>query len=274
MVRSLSSGVSGIEQFQNKLDVIGNNIANSNTLGFKTGRADFEDAFSQSLQSPSGTTSVQIGSGVTTGAVRSLFTDGGYTQTGVASDIAIQGDGFFVVKDPTSGQTFLSRAGNFGKDDQGYLVTSQGYRLQGYSDTGLSTVGDIKVDDTGKPAGDTGVYKSFRFENDGKLTVILDNGDKFTRGQVLLQSVQNPDALTKEGNNLFSGIQAAGGLAAAVAPGTSGTGQVLGGQIEGSNVDLAGEMANLITTQRGFQASARIITTTDEMLQEVVNLKR
>jgi flagellar hook protein FlgE len=274
MVRSLYSGVSGIQQFQNKLDVIGNNIANSNTVGFKTGRADFEDSFSQSLVAANGPTNVQIGSGVGTSTVKSLFTDGVTASTGLASDLAIQGDGFFVVKDPVSGNTFLSRAGNFSKSETGYLVTTEGYRVQGYSDPALSSLGDIKINDAGKATDETGSFDSFRVEGDGKITVVLDNGHKFTRGQVLLQRVEDPDALIKEGNNLFSGMDVAGALPAPGVAGTNGLGQILGGKLESSNVDLAAEFSSLITTQRGFQASARIITTTDEMLQEVVNLKR
>ena len=99
MVRSLTSGVSGIQQFQGKLDVIGNNIANSNTYGFKSGRSDFEDSFSQTLQAAGGTNTLQIGSGVGTGAVRSLFFKGTINGTGVAGEIAVDGDGFLVLKD-------------------------------------------------------------------------------------------------------------------------------------------------------------------------------
>ena len=274
MVRSLNSGVSGIQQFQSKLDVIGNNIANSNTLGFKSGRADFEDTFSQTISS--GATDVQIGSGVATGSVKQIFQQGVLSRTSVPTDVGIQGDGFFLVRHPVSGETFATRAGAFDKDSQGYLVTSDGFRLQGYSDAGLTTPGDIQIDDTGKPAGDPGVYDSFRVENDGTITVVLAGGiaTSFTRGQILLQRFQNPNALIQEGNNLFSGIDIAGPLAQPEAPGSNGLGILKGGYLEMSNVDIANEFTSMITTQRGFQASARIITTTDEMLQEVVNLKR
>jgi flagellar hook protein FlgE len=272
MVRSLNSGVSGIQQFQTKLDVIGNNIANSNTLGFKSGRADFEDAFSQTLTG--GITGIQVGSGVTTGAVRSLFQQGTLTGTSVPTDLAIDGDGFFVVRDPIANKMFVTRAGAFDKDREGYLVTSEGYRVQGYSDSTLTARDDIRIDDTGKPDGDPGVYKSFGFDSEGYLNILLTSDTKFIRGQVLLQRFQNPNALVKEGNNLFSGMDLAGALSQTEAPGTNGLGEIKAGQLEMSNVDVANEFTNLITTQRGFQASARIITTTDEMLQEVVNLKR
>src|ERR1051326_2841420 len=121
MVGSLYSGVSGIQQFQSQLDVIGNNIANSDTYGFKSGRADFEDAFSNSMQSGGGSTQIQIGSGVVTGAVRSNFEQGAVQRTGIASDLAIKGDGYFIVKDAVSGDTFATRAGDFHVDSGGFL---------------------------------------------------------------------------------------------------------------------------------------------------------
>jgi flagellar hook protein FlgE len=272
MVRSLNSGVSGIQQFQTKLDVIGNNIANSNTLGFKSGRADFEDTFSQTLTG--GSTPIQVGSGVATGSVRQLFQQGTLTRTNVPTDLAIDGDGFFVVRDPVADKLFVTRAGAFDKDAQGFLVTSEGYRVQGYSDSTLTIPGDIMINDTGKPDGDPGVYKSFNFDSEGHLNVLLTSDTKFVRGQILLQRFQNPNALVKEGNNLFSGMDSAGALAQPAGPKTNGLGEIASGHLETSNVDVANEFTNLITTQRGFQASARIITTTDEMLQEVVNLKR
>src|SRR5688572_5730858 len=218
MVRSLNSGVSGIQQFQGKLDVIGNNIANSNTLGFKSGRADFEDTFSQSLSG--GTTNYQIGSGVGTATVRSLFTQGTISRTMVPTDAAIEGDGFFTVRDPVSGNTFATRAGAFDIDSQGYLVTSDGYRVQGFSDGSLTVRNDIRIDDTGKPAGDTGVYKRFNIDDQGRINVLLTTGTTFVRGQILLQRFQNPNALVKEGNNLYSAMDAAGPLAQPEAPKT------------------------------------------------------
>ena len=273
MVRSLNSGVSGIQQFQTKLDVIGNNISNSSTLAFKSGRADFEDTFSQTLTG--GITGIQVGSGVLTGSVRQLFQQGTLTRTNVPTDMALDGDGFFVVRDPVADKSFVTRAGAFDRDQDGYLVTSQGYRVQGYQDPTLTSIGDIRIDDTGKPDGDPGSFKNFSVDVEGKITVYLDVSDThFIRGQILLQRFQNPNALVKEGNNLFSGMEEAGGLPQLSAAKTNGLGDIIAGHLEVSNVDIANEFANLITTQRGFQASARIITTTDEMLQEVVNLKR
>src|SRR5436190_753952 len=134
------------------LDDIGNNISNSNTLGYKTARADFEDSFSQAMQTPSNSAGIQIGTGVTTGAVRSMFQQGTISRTGLDSDMAIDGDGFFTVKDPRGGQEFVTRAGDFRLDSDGYLVSNTGMRLQGYGDAGLAARGDIKIDATGTPA--------------------------------------------------------------------------------------------------------------------------
>jgi len=271
MVSSLTAGVSGIQQFQQKLDVIGNNIANSDTLGFKSGRADFEDTFSQTLTG--GSNSIQIGSGVSTGAVRSTFNQGTITPTSSPTDLAIDGDGFFLVRDTVSGRQFATRAGNFTKDPGGFLVTSDGYRVQGYQDGALGAPGDIQINDTGAPNGDTSGMRTFNIDSSGKVNVVLNDGESFVRGQVLLQRFQDPGSLIKEGKNLYSGITITGPLAQPTAPDTNGTGTISSGHLEMSNVDLASQFADLITTQRGFQASARIITTTDEMLQEVVNLK-
>ena len=279
MVRSLNSGVSGIQQFQGKLDVIGNNISNASTTGYKKARADFEDAFSQTLKVPGASTGagIQVGSGVLTGAVRSIFNQGTITPTYRNTDLAVSGDGFFVVRDPINGREFVTRSGEFDLDTQGYLITGDGLRVQGYSDSGLTTLGDIRIDTTGAPAGtppDAAVV-GFTVDEMGVISVTLTGGQAtFTRGQVLLQRFQNPGALVKEGGNLYSGMALAGGLTAPSAPNTNGLGYVKWAHLEMSNVDLATEFASMITTQRGFQASARIITTSDEMLQEVVNLKR
>src|ERR1041385_8457196 len=106
MIRSLTSGVSGIQQFQEQMDVIGNNIANVNTTGFKSARVDFADTFSQTLRgssgangTSSGVSAIQIGSGVTTSAIRNIYTQGGLVGTGVQTDLGVSGEGFFIVRD-------------------------------------------------------------------------------------------------------------------------------------------------------------------------------
>ena len=289
MLRALQSGVSGIQQFQNRLDVIGNNIANSNTIAFKSARVDFADAFSQTLQvssassSGSGQAGMQVGSGVTTSSVKNIFTQGALNRTGVGTDMAIDGDGFFVVRDPVSQVEYATRAGDFRLDSNNYLLTNKGLRVQGFNaanNTSGGAQGDIQIDANLAPAttNPTATLTTFSVGRDGNINVHMSDGTQFMRAQILLQRFSDPQALLKEGDNLYSGIASAGPLGgttpSAGQPGTSGLGGIESSALELSNVDLANEFASLIATQRGFQASARIITTSDEILQELVNLKR
>jgi flagellar hook protein FlgE len=288
MLRSLSSAISGLQSFQQRLDVIGNNIANVNTTAFKAARVGLADAFSQTLRSSSagtggssGTTAMQIGLGVSVQSINNLYTQGAFARTSVGTDLAITNNGFFVVRDPISNTQYVTRAGDFSLDETGNLVTATGLRVQGYNDSGLTTMGDITIDTTGMPATSDplATMVSFAIDTEGKINVNLSDGTQFVRAQILLQNFSNPQGLMKEGNNLYSGIGAAGPLGGSATPtpappGTNGLGRVQAGALELSNVDLATEFTNLITTQRAYQANARIITTSDEMLQELVNLKR
>jgi flagellar hook protein FlgE len=269
----MDAAVTGLQQFQQDINVIGNNIANVNTTAYKDQRIDFQDTLSQVLGTDP---SVMVGTGVTTTPVESNFTAGATASTGVNTDMAITGNGFFVVRDPTTGTQYLTRAGDFQIDASGYLVTSDGMRVQGFSDSGLSTMGDIKIDATGAPstAASGATVSSFNVNNSGCIEVTLSDGTVFTRGQVLLQNCEDPNALGNAGNNLYSETTAAGMLSTSVAPGTAGVGAIQSDALESSNVDLTNEMSNLITAQRAFEANSKIITTSDEILQDVVNLKR
>ena len=274
MLRSLNTAVSGLQQFQEDIDVIGNNIANVNTTGYKDARLNFEDTFSQALGV--GSPSNQVGTGVTTAATQSNFNEGTVNNTGFGSDLAISGQGFFVVQNTADNAQYVTRAGDFHADAGGYLVTNEGFRVQGYSDGGLTTLGDLKIDATGAPATATAgaTLKSWTIDQSGKILVTLSDNTQFVRGQVLLQNYRNPGALVKEGANLYSAGSLAGPLAQPAAPNSNGLGKVESGALEMSNVDLTAEMSNLITAQRAFQANARVITTSDEILQEITSLKR
>jgi flagellar hook protein FlgE len=289
MLSSLNSGVAGLRNFQTKLDVIGNNIANSNTVGYKAAHTNFADTFNETLQgSTKAGGPLQVGTGVQVATIKNDFTAGTYQNTGIESNLFINGnDGFFIVRNE-SGEEFATRAGDFSIDKQGYLVTTDGFRVQGYSDQvakdgAMSTRGDIRIfDDPATrpvtPRVATATLAGFQINSDGRVRMRLDDGTEYDSGQVLLQKFQDTDLLKKEGNNLYSNVREAGPLGGdsvtSVEPGTNGTGQLKSGVIELSNVDLGGEFADMITAQRGFQANARVITTSDEMLQEVVNLKR
>lgn len=273
LLQSLSSGVSALQQFQQELDVIGNNIANVTTTGYKGADVAFADALSQTMQGGGATGSMQVGTGVTTASIDNRFTQGAINATGNPTDLAISGNGFFLVRDAVTNAQFATRAGNFTVDPNGYLVNN-GLRVQGYSDAALSTIGDIKIDNTGAPGGSTAAVQSWNFDSKGNIVVTLTDNTTFTRGQVLLQNFKSPQMLVKEGNNLYSGLTAAGPLAQASAPSTNGLGKLEAGALEGSNVDLTTELSNLITTQRAFEANSKVITTSDEVLQTLVNVKR
>ena len=273
MLKSLDAGVSALNQFQQELNIIGNNIANVSTTGYKSATLTFADAFSQSLGSNSAG-SIQVGNGVLTGSISNNFTQGSLSNTGVQTNMAINGSGFFSVVDPSTGNAYATRDGSFSVDTSGYLITSTGARVQGYSDAALTSQGPIKIDNTGAPGNDTSAVQSYTFGADGKLTVLLNDGVQFVRGQVLLQNYSNPQQLVKAGNNLFSNLTNAGPLTTPLAPGASGLGTVVTGELEQSNVDLAGQLTSLITTQRAYEANGKVITTSDDVLQTLINLKR
>src|ERR1051326_1628840 len=129
MIGSLQTGVIALQQYQEDLEVIGNNIANVGTTGYKSSTMQFADTFSQSFGDSGGGASRQVGTGVTTSAITSEFSQGAINATGVATNLAITGNGYFVVKDPSSGASFVTRDGTFGLDNNGYLVTADGYRV-------------------------------------------------------------------------------------------------------------------------------------------------
>ena len=272
MLRSFNTAISGLQQFQTEIDVVGNNIANVNTTGFKDARTDFMDSFSQALAG----SNAQVGSGVSLAGISSNFNQGTIASTAVGTDLAINGQGFFMVRNTADSSQYATRAGNFHVDTSNYLVDSGGMRVQGFSDAGLSTRSDLQVDGTGAPAttavGTT--VQSFSIDQAGFINVKMTDGTTFVRGQVLLQKFSDPSQLVKEGSNRYSGMAAAGPLAQTEAPQSNGLGLVQSGALEMSNVDLTTEMTNLIIAQRSFQANSSIIKTSDELMQEIVGLKR
>ncbi|WP_205709689.1 flagellar hook protein FlgE [Kineococcus siccus] len=432
------SGVSGLRSHQTMMDVVGNNIANVNTTGFKSSSVVFGDTLSQLTQSAAapqngvgGTNPSQVGLGVRVNAIANNFTQGSAQSTGKATDLMIQGDGFFVVKQGE--QSFYTRAGAFSLDTNGDLITPEGAYVQGWS--AASGTGDVNTSQpTGKlnvpvgkilpsaptnaasiggnldpsvtaadptvvdgkastafqtydklgtlttvtatytqltattwsvkmtvpdnagsavPDADTdpdvisgatdpvitfdangrfasmtgtadasggpntrpatlkdgtivnvdlstltafenvsgigvaggkselvqssngspvGTLTSFTLNPDGTLTGSFSNGMRATLGQIALATFNNPPGLEKAGGTLFTVTTNSGGPQVGTANG-GGRGKLLSGQLEMSNVDLSTEFTNLILAQRGFQANSKIITTSDEILQTVINIK-
>ena len=409
MLRSMFSAISGLRGHQVMMDVIGNNIANVNTVGFKTGRVNFQDILSQTVRGASapqgGLGSInpaQVGLGMTVAGIDVLQTQGNLQSTGRLTDMAIQGDGFFVLSD--GARQYFTRDGSFDIGLGGQLVNSaSGLKVQGWvanqagqidtttavtdveipigtrttalptsqstmtgnldasaavgatasttlnvydslgvrhsvkvtftktasnawswaaaadpADSGTTTTstGTIAFNSdgtysssTGSPASLTltngsvsplslpidmtamtqyqgtsqlnaqtngfssGTLVTFTIGNGGDITGVFSNGQTQLLGQIAMGSFVNPGGLLRQGQNLF-GASSASGDASIGIPGQGGRGTVTTGSLEMSNVDLATQFTGMITAQRGFQANGRVITTSDEMLQELVNLKR
>jgi flagellar hook protein FlgE len=277
MIGSLQTGVSGLQQFQEDLQVIGNNIANVNTVGYKSSSMDFEDELGQNLAQ--GSNVMQIGEGVTTGAINSDFSQGTINTTGQTTNLAINGNGFFLVKDTSSELTYATRDGEFNLDSNGYLVSANGDRVQGLMGSSTSAT-DLQINSATAIAGlnDTTTpaptLQSYTINSAGQINATLSDGTSGVIGQIVLQNFTNPQALVNQGQNLYSYSATAGPLAAPAAPNSGGLGQIQSGALESSNVDLASQMTDLITAQRAFEANAKMITTCDEILQDLVNLKR
>lgn len=448
MMRSMFSGVSGLRTHQTRMDVIGNNVANVNTVGFKSGRVTFQEVFNQTLRGAGapdaalgrgGTNPMQIGLGTGVGAIDTIMTRGSAQRTDNPTDLSIEGEGFFVVKGSNADTFKFTRAGNFGLDKLGNLVSGSGMNVYGWMErkqdepAKFNTEGEIKpinlyndefngnkriispvattsakftgnlnssfagvatmptdpdpsnaqfsvpftaYDSLGNaheynisywrqdPASDntwdyivfekgidattgkvkydevdaigtggsgtlefdskgnlttpatsitpisitydgiepltitpdfsgvtmysadcsvkptdingytTGNLVTFNIGSDGVLTGIYSNGQQQSLGMVALASFSNPAGLQKVGDNLFIPTTNSGDFNKAVQAGSEGVGSLSPGTLEMSNVDLSREFTDMIITQRGFQANSRIITTSDEMLQELVNLKR
>lgn len=288
LIGTMGSGVSALRTFMKGLEVIGNNIANVNTTGFKSSQAKYADSFSNILQrsSPSGagtsnTSSIGVGTGVSLSAVTTNFSQGSLASTGRNTDLGISGAGFFHVRNAVDGSEYATRSGDFRWTDQGFLVNPQGLRVQGATGAGLGTLGDVAL---GTPPVGTQL-QSATIDRGGNVIEYYSDGSSATTGRVLIQTFNDPSALVKEGNNLFSGMIAAGAVGAAAGtsdlkvsgendPGANGLGNIQAGTLELSNVDLTDQFANLITTQRSFQAGSRLITVSDSVLEDIVNLKR
>jgi flagellar hook protein FlgE len=402
MLRSMYSGISGMKNFQTKLDVIGNNIANVNTYGFKKGRTTFKDLVSQQISGASssqpnrgGTNPIQVGLGSSLSSIDTIHTQGSLQTTGRQLDLGLSGDGFFIVQNRDS--QYYTRSGNFYLDELGRLVTAEGSMVQGYSGNDKTQLSPITVDSSAfmppeattsailkgnldlKEAASTlnfkvkdsqgnnhdlsvkftkmttnewsydvvdttgasvlntnnnnptklvfnsngeldggnssfvdiafspengasdlaiaidfdqvtqvnaantvavsemdgnseGYLESFNIGQTGEVVGVFSNGEVNILSQLALATFSNNGGLTKVGGNLFQASNNSGipniGL-----PG-DGRGAITAGALEMSNVDLSEEFTEMISAQRGFQANTRIITTSDEILQELVNLKR
>ena len=285
MLRSLFAGISGLRVNQAMLDVTGNNIANANTIGFKGSTTVFQDTLSQMLTGASGANTalggrnpIQVGLGVQVAATSTNFGQGSAEMTGKSTDLMIQGDGMFVVHQ--GNEDLYTRAGAFTFDETGTLVTPNGARVQGYGSTNgvidRTKLGDITLPttyDDGNAATPDPDLTSYTIGADGKVTGVFSDGSQHDIAQVAIADFANPMGLEKVGDTSFR-ESSNSGKAQIGASGEGRRGSLLAGALEMSNIDLAAEFTNLILAQRGFQASSRVITTSDQVLEDLVNIKR
>jgi flagellar hook protein FlgE len=276
MLRSLYSGITGMRSHQTMVDVTGNNIANVNTTGYKASGTVFQDTLSQMVNNAGapqagvgGTNPAQVGLGVRIGGILGNFTQGAAQNTGRPTDLMLNGDGFFLVRGDGNQQLF-TRAGAFSFDAGGNLTTQEGRLVLGWQANAAGvidpTAAPVPIE---LPAG----LQSYSFGPDGVLTGVLADGTKQPIAQLAIATFVNPAGLERVGGTAFR-TTVNSGAAQVGAAGTGGRGTISAGSLEMSNVDLSQEFTNLIVAQRGFQANSRIITASDEVLQDPVNLKR
>jgi flagellar hook protein FlgE len=276
MMRGMFAAISGLKSHQVMLDVTSNDIANVNTIGYKSARTTFQDSLTQLQRGASGpgggtggANAAQIGLGTQLGSIDNLMTGGALQSTGNPLDVAIQqGMGFFRVAasattppTPNAVGVEYTRAGNFTTNSAGFLVTQDGYYVQGRTAAGADTLINI-------PTGATNVS----IGQNGEVSYMDATNTRQSAGFISLATFSNAAGLQRSGSNRW--LQSANSGAPSVGvPGVQ-FGFTTAGAIEMSNVDLAQSFTSMITAQRGFQANSRVISTSDEMLQDLVNLKR
>ncbi|THB67953.1 MAG: flagellar basal-body rod protein FlgG [Gammaproteobacteria bacterium] len=249
----------GLDAQQTRMSVVANNMANSNTTGFKKDRAIFEDLIYQNYRQAGASSSsstalpsgLNIGTGVRVVATEKIHTQGNIQRTDNNLDIAIAGKGYFQVLMP-DGTTAYTRDGSFQVDSSGQLVTSSGYALQ----PSISIPTDAQ---------------SVTIGADGTVEVTVAGSSTPTnQGTIQLADFINQAGLQPLGENLFKETSASGSATTAN-PASSGLGSLIQGAIESSNVNIAEEMVNMIETQRAYETNAKAISATDQMLQYANN---
>ena len=280
---ALNTAVSGLNAQSAAFGNIGDNVANSQTVGFKrtdTNFIDYITSSSQSLNQP--------------GAVIARpdyvnSVQGALTQTDNPLDLAISGQGFFTVYRPTgeSGAAstainptpLYTRAGNFSLNREGYLVNGSGDYLAGWVGGNKDNVVPIRIDRQDYTSTDangidtTGSYKGVSLKENGDVSVSYDNGTTQVVAQIPVTTFVSPDALHRENGQAFRMTEESG-MGTSQAAGQKDAGALVTSAVESSNVDIAGEFTKLIVAQRAYSANTKIVTTADELLQQTLDIKR
>ena len=245
------------------VDNIANNLANANTTGFKTRRAQFQDLMYQSVLQP-GTSSgqqtviptgLQLGLGTRPISNEIVFTQGAFSQTDNPLDLVVQGRGFFQILQP-NGELAYTRCGQFHLDKDGNIVTSTGYALQPQ----ITIPPDAQ---------------QITIASDGTVSYTMPNQTAAQQaGQIQLANFQNPAGMNSAGGGLFTPTDASGDATLGTPGGQEGLGSLLQGYIEQSNVSIVDEFVNLIQAQRGYEANSKVVSAADQMYQQVNNITR
>jgi flagellar basal-body rod protein FlgG len=245
---------------QLNIDVISNNLANVNTVGFKKSRAEFEDLMYQNMKIAGSLTEggntlptgIQVGMGVRPTTVHKFFSQGDYQSTGNSLDLAIEGDGFFQVA--VNGEMAYTRAGAFKLNEEGTVVTANGYTLQPEFTVPSETSSVVVTED-------------------GHMSALDANGEELAATDIPLYTFINQPGLRSAGRNLYYPTEGSGEAVEGV-PGENNVGTIAQGYLEMSNVEIVDEMVNMIVGQRAYEANSKAITTSDSMLQMANQLKR
>ena len=277
MIQSLFSGVSAMLADQSDMDVIGNNIANANTDGFKASEANFTESFLEVTRAATTNQPVglAVGLGTEVESTTTNFSQGVFQTTNVPTDMGVNGNGWFAVQD-ANGNNYVTRNGDFVEDSNGFLRTPSGDYLMGVNgatppvspSTGFPP-DRIQIPTT---VTDGSPVVNFTVDSTGTITVTGQDGTTNVAGYITLQNYNNQNGLTDSGNSLYSYTAAAGTNQFYQAASTSGIGTIQTGVLETSNVDLSTEFSNMIIAQNGFDAAAKVITTSDQLLQTVDQL--
>ncbi|MCX6580851.1 MAG: flagellar basal-body rod protein FlgG [Candidatus Aminicenantes bacterium] len=262
MMRSLFSAASGMNAQTLNMDVISNNLANINTVGFKKSRTEFQDLIYQTLREPGARSSItteiptgiQVGLGVKPVAVNRVFSQGNFKHTGGALDMVIEGDGFFQVSMP-DGAIAFTRDGTFSKDSTGRVVTNDGYPLE----PALTIPADAI---------------SITIGNDGTISILRPGENEATElGTIQLVKFVNPAGLKSLGKNLFMNTASSGDPIQGT-PGLEGLGTIAQGYQEMSNVDIVEELVGMIIAQRAYETCSKAIQAADGILRNALTIGR
>jgi len=290
MMSGMYAAISGLDAHQTMLDVTANNLANVDTVGYKAQSAQFSDELSQLIAAgtsangySAGTNPLQVGLGTQVGSIDNVMTAGGTQTTGNPTDVLVQGNGWLRVANgnvsttpPAFDATQYTRAGNLTFNASGYLCTQTGQYVLGYGATQNASTGTYSANTAGGannpiivPPGSTNVT----IGADGSVNYQTPSGTSVTAGYISLATFPNQAGLQRNGGSLWSAT-AASGAETAGQPSTAGYGQTISGELEQSNVDMGTEFTNMIQAERGYQANASTITTADQMMQTVVQMKQ